>query len=139
MTSLPKGPPPELPIWKGRRGMVNAAACCILALPCAFALWVYTDTSTITPNCTEYGRTHGMTYTDFKTYSNRRDSNIGCLFKQANEQEAEVPFSEVAPFITKVWVDFAMALEFTIPVFAILLGLARAHIYMRGARPRAGA
>ena len=77
-----------------------------------------------------------MTYTDFKTYSDRRDSNIGCLFKQANGQETEVPFSEVAPYITKVWVDFAMALEFTIPVFAILLGLARAHIYMRGARQK---
>ena len=136
---LPKDPPPELPIWKGRRGMINAAVCCILAVPLAFALWMYTDRSTIAPGCTAYGRVHGMTYTDFKTYTGRRDSNIGCTFKQANGQEAEVPFNQVASYFTKVWVDLAMALEFTIPVFAVLLGLARAHIYMLGARRKDGA
>lgn len=139
MSALPNSPRAELPIWKGRRGMVTAALCCVLALPCAFALWLFADRSAIAPSCATYGRVHGMAYIDFKTYSGRRDSNVGCLYKQSTGQETEVSFSEVAPFLTKIWVDLAVAHEFTIPVFAILLGLARAGIYLHGARSKGDA
>jgi len=36
MTQLPSGPAPELPLWKGRSGVINTVLCCVLSLPCTF-------------------------------------------------------------------------------------------------------
>ena len=133
MTQLPSGPPAELPIWKGRRGLTNTVLCCVLALPCAFGLWLLTERSTIVPACTAYARTHGMTYTDFKLVGVKHASTVVCVLTQTNGGNQDVYLSDLVSFVTDLWVGFAMSLEFTIPAFAILLALARVAWYRRTA------
>lgn len=129
MTQLAGGPPAELPIWKGRRGVINTAMCCVLSLPCALGIWFLTERSTIAPACTSYASAHGMTYTDFKLTGVKQASTVVCVLTQANGKSQDVHLSEIVPFLTDAWVGFAMSLEITIPAFAILLALIRVGWY----------
>jgi len=134
MTQLPSGPPPELPIWKGRRGVINTVMCCVLSLPCAFGLWFLAERSTIIPACTAYASGHGMTYTDFKLVGVKHASTVVCLLNQGNGKNQDVYLSELVSYLTDLWVGFAMSLEITVPGFAIFLALLRVGLYRRGAR-----
>ena len=131
MTQLPNGPPPELPIWKGRRGLVNTVLCCVLSLPCAFGLWFLAERSTIVPACTAYARANAMTYTDFKLVGVKQASTVVCMLTQADGKDQDVHLSELVPYLTDVLVGFAMSLEITVPGFAVLLALVRVGWYRR--------
>jgi hypothetical protein len=135
MTPSPKDPRAELPIWKGRRGWITAAACCVLALPCAFGVFFFAERSVIVPACAAYASAHGMTYTDFKLAGVKQpETEVVCLLTQANGKEEEVSLNNLVPFVTNVLVEFAMSLEITVPAFAVLLGLARAGWYTLSSR-----
>jgi hypothetical protein len=129
MTPPPRGPSPELPIWQGRRGLVNAALCCVLSLPCAFGLWRLAERSTIVPACASYAGAHGMRYTDFKLVGVKQASTVVCMFTEANGKSQDVHLSELVPYLADVLVGFAMNLGITVPGFAVLLGLARVGWY----------
>jgi hypothetical protein len=134
MTQLPSSPPAELPIWKGRRGVINTIMCCVLSLPCAFGLWFLAERSVIVPACTAYASAHGMTYTDFKLTGVKEASTVVCVLTQANGRNQDIHLSELVPFLTDLWVGFAMSLQITVPAFAILLALVRVGWYKRTAR-----
>lgn len=134
MTQLPNEPATDLAIRKGRRGMFNTILCCVLALPCAFAVWFVTERSTIAPACTAYATANGMTYTDFKLVGVKHASTVVCLLTQGNGKIKDVHLSELVPFFTDMWVGFAMTLEITIPAFAILLALAMVEWHRRTIR-----
>jgi len=130
MTQLPSARAAELPIWKGRRGVINAVACCVLAVPCAFGVFFMATRTTIVPACTRYATAHGLTYTDFKLVGvKQNDSAVVCLLSRTDGTNEEMYLNELVPFLTNVWVEFAMGLEITIPAFAVLLGLARVGWY----------
>ena len=134
MAQLPSGPPAELPIWKGRRGLVNTVLCCVLSLPCAFGLWFLAERSTIVPACTAYAGAHGMTYSDFKLVGVKQASTVVCLLTQANGKNQDMYLGELVPYLTDTLVSFAMSLEITVPGFAVLLALLRVAWYRRSAR-----
>ena len=131
MTPLPIDPPAELPLWKGRRGVINAVMCCVLALPCAYALWAFAERSVIVPACTTYASAHGLTYTDFKLTGVKQADTVVCLLAQANGASQEVHLNELVSFFTDAWVGFALSLEITVPAFAVLLALLRVGWYRR--------
>ena len=131
MTPLPIEPPAELPLWKGRRGVINTVMCCVLALPCAYALWAFAERSVIVPVCTAYASAHGLTYTDFKLTGVKQADTVVCLFARANGASQEVHLNELVSFFTDAWVGFALSLEITIPAFAVLLALVRVALYRR--------
>jgi hypothetical protein len=133
MTSLPSDAPPELPLWKGRRGVINTVACCVLSLPCAFALWLVAERGTIVPACTAYASSHGMTYTDFKLVGVKHASTVVCLLSQGDGKIQDVYLSETVSYLADLWAGFAMTLEITVPGFAILLALLRVGLYRHGA------
>jgi hypothetical protein len=133
-TQRPSGPTAELPIWKGRRGVINTVACGVLGLACASGLWTLTERSMIVPACTAYASTHGMTYTDFKMVGVRHASTVVCILSRADGGTQDVHLNELVPFLTDTWVGFAMTLEITVPAFAILMAIARVSWYRRSVR-----
>jgi hypothetical protein len=135
MTQLPTGSPAELPIWQGRRGVINTVMCCVLALPCAFGMWFLAERSTIVPACTAYAASRGMSYTDFKLVGVKQASTVVCILTQTDGRKQDVHLSELVPYLTDLWVGFAMSLEFTVPGFAILLALARVGLHGLSSRP----
>ena len=114
--------------------MINTVMCCVLALPCAFGIWFLTERSTIVPACTAYASAHGMTYTDFKLTGVKQASTVVCMLTQANGGNQDVHLDEIVPFLTDLWVGFAMSLEITVPAFAILLALVRVGWYRHATR-----
>jgi hypothetical protein len=120
---------PELPIWQGRRGVVNTAACVVCGLAFAFALWTFGERTSIVPACTTYGMAHGLRYVSFRSEVHKYDSGIVCLFVQTDGQKAEVSLRDVVPYVTDQWVGLTMALQFTAPFFIIVCALARVGIY----------
>ena len=95
--AIPSGPPAELPIWKGRRGVLNTAACCVLSLPCAFALFSLAARSTVVPVCTAYAGAHEMAYADFKLVGVKHASTVVCLLIQANGKHQDIYLRELVP------------------------------------------
>lgn len=134
MTPPPNGPPAELPIWKGRRGLINAILCCALAVPCAFGIWLLAERTVIVPTCTAYANAHGMTYADFKLVGVKQASGVVCLLDRANGARRDVYLKTLVPFLTDTLVGFAMSLHITVPAFAILLAIARVGWYRHAAR-----
>ena len=120
---------PELPIWRGRRGIVNTAVCCLLGLLTGFALWTFAERTTVVPACTAYARQHGLVYVDFKAEERRNDSGVDCVVRRDDGSTTDVSLRDVVPYVTDQWVGLAMGLQLTVPLFAILFALARAGIY----------
>jgi hypothetical protein len=117
--------------------VINAVMCCVLALPCAAAVWTLAERTTIVPACTAYASGHGMTYADFKLVGVKHASTVVCLLLQGNGKDQEKYLNELVPYLTDLWVGVAMSLDLTVPAFAILLGLIRVGLYRRAARARA--
>ena len=134
MTQLPVDPPEELPIWKGRRGLVNTALCCALGLACGMGLAMSAERSTIVPACSAYAKTNGMTYTKYELGGVRRATSVDCLLKRADGRGAHVHLNELVSWLTVQWVSLAMSLEFTVPVFIILFAIGRVFLYRRAFR-----
>lgn len=116
-------------MWKGRRGAINTAVCCALALLCAFGVWSLAERLIIVPACSRYALTHDMTYTDFKLVGVRQASTVVCLLRTSKGGDAEIYLKELVPFVTDMLVGFAMSLQLTVPAFAIALAAARVGIF----------
>lgn len=125
-------------IWSGRAGLVNTVACFALALPLALALLWFAERSTAEPICRAHGQAHGLVFNSVVHYS-RDDSTTVCRYTQATGETSEVSFRKLAPFVTDLWVSFALDLKFTIAAFAVLLGLLRTFMPLGANRPRADA
>jgi len=124
----------ELPLWKGRRGLVNTVACCALALPCAWGLWLLAERSVIIPACTRYARSQGLAYADFRMVGVKHASTVVCVLVQDGGKTSDVYLDTIVPFITNLLTEFAMSPEFTVPAFAIALAILRVALYRLGTR-----
>jgi hypothetical protein len=125
----PRLPSSSLPIWRGRRGVINTVACGVLGLLSGFALWTFAERTAVLPACTAYARENGLAYVDFRGDTHKYDSGIVCLFTRADGSPKDVSLRDVVPYLTDQWVGVAMALQFTVPVFTVLFALARVGIY----------
>lgn len=138
MASLPPAPV-ELPMWRGRRGLVASAICLVLALACGIGLLLLVERTTIAPPCRAYAAAHGMTYSEFTLVGVRTTSNVVCVLKRANGSSGDVHLSELVSTFTDLWAGILVSLEFTVPVLAILFALARVALYrtlgLKGADP----
>lgn len=114
-----------LPIWKGRRGVMNTLICGILGVLCAFVLWQFAVRTAVNPACSAYGESHGMTYVDYKVYSSQRRASSACIFKTHRGGMQDVSLHEAASYFTDLWVGLAFSLEITVPAFILLFAIAR--------------
>jgi hypothetical protein len=119
----PRAATPPLAIWKGRRGVVNTAGCFVLGLLCAFALWTFTERTTVVPACTAYAAANGMTYATFRADTHKYDSGIVCVLTRADGTPTNVSLRDIVPYLTDQWVGLAMELQLTVPLFTILFAL----------------
>ena len=71
-----------------------------------------------------------MTYTDFRLVGVRQpESTVVCVLTQADGKTQDIYLNELVPFLTNAVAEFAMALEITVPAFAVLLALVRVGWY----------
>ncbi len=134
MPQQPNEPAAELPIWKGRRGVVNTVMCLLLGVLAAFAAWSLAERLVIVPACTDYAGAHGLTYADFKLVGVEHASTVVCLLTRPDGLTRDVYLNELVSSIANLGVELAMSLEFTVPGFAVLFALARVWLHVRGAR-----
>ena len=131
---MPKYPietPVEPPIWQGRRGVINTAAVGVVAVVCALALLFFAQRTVIVPACSAYAAAHAMTYSDFHLVGRKTANNVVCVMTKANGHTDDVRLSELVSAITDVLTSFAVSLEFTIPLFAILFAILRVVWFKR--------
>jgi hypothetical protein len=128
MASLPPAPV-VLPMWRGRRGLVAAALCFVLAIGCGMGLLLLVERSTIAPACRGYAAAHEMRYVDFKLVGVKRNSTVVCLLARPDGTSHDVYLRELVSTFTDLWVGILVSLEFTVPALAILLALARVALY----------
>ena len=126
--------PGDFPIWRGRRGLVNTAICGVLGFLIAFGLAEFVERTVVVPGCTGYGQSHGMTYLDYKIYTNSKHESGACIFRTAGGHVEDVSFREAISFFADLWLGIVFKLELTVPSFILLLGLARSIPYFLEAR-----
>lgn len=124
-------PPVVPPIWHGRRGVINTALCGVLAVVTGIGLLLLAQRSVIVPACAAYADTHSVTYADFKIVGLKRANNVVCLLTTADGKTRDVRLSELVPTVTDMLASFAVSLEFTIPLFALLFAVLRVVWYKR--------
>ena len=135
MSDLPPNPQPISSLWKGRKGALTAVACGVLGFLLALALMLAVEHALAAPACTQYGKNKGLGYAEIqlKQMQGNNDSIVVyCAFKNAEGQNAEVKFLDVAPFFTYLLVDFAMDPYIPTLVFVGLLVLTRVRLFRLG-------
>ena len=115
--------------WQGRRGIAHALMCFVLAVVCALALNEWATSRIAGPACSVHGHALGLSYVEVRNYGNRNDVGTVCLYRRANGDDVAVAMQDAAPFLTALWLDFALDPVFTIPAFAVLLALARTGLH----------
>lgn len=114
-----------LPMWRGRRGVVNTLVCGVVGVLCAFALLRFAERAVVVPACTAYAKSHGLTYVDYKVYSSKRRASSACILRTSKGGTEDVSLPDAASTFTDLWVGVAFSLEFTTPalilLFAVLL------------------
>jgi hypothetical protein len=125
-------------IWSGRSGLVNTFACFALAVPLALALFWFAQRSTAEPICRSYGSVHGLVFQGVKHYS-RDESTTVCQYTQATGETTEVSFQKLAPFLTDLWVSFAIDLKFTVGTITVMLAVLRTFVTFGASAPSADA
>jgi hypothetical protein len=131
-------PQAVLPMWKGRRGVINTLICGILGVVCAFAFWQFAVRTAVMPACMTYGKSHELTYVDYKVYSSQRHASSACIFKTQRGGTQDVALPEAASYLTDLWVGVAFNILLTIPSFILLFAIAGTGITCLG-RKRAKA
>lgn len=114
-----------LPMWRGRRGVVNTIVCGVVGLFCAFAFLKFAERTAVVPACRAYATSHGLTYVDYTVYSSKRRASSACVFRTPKGGTEDVSLPDAASTFTDLWVGVAYSLEFTAPalilLFAVLL------------------
>jgi len=122
------------PIWKGRRGLVNAVICSTLGVACAIGLLKFAERLIVVPKCTAYGQSRSMTYSGNVLNTSMRYGAGKCIYKTKNGGVEDVSFEEATSLITGLWLGLAFQLDLTIPTFILLFALLRSIPYFRISR-----
>lgn len=124
MASRPPDPTDRNPfsgLWSGRNGLRHVLAVFIPALLCALALQWVTERHTVAPVCTAYGDKLGLAYRGADATHANDVYTSTCIFGKPDGSEETVSTSKVFPFLTGLWVSFALDLKMTVLAF---IGLA---------------
>ena len=128
-----------LPMWRGRRGMIATIACGVLGLAAAAALWAFAVRAAVRPACEAYGRSHGMTYVDYKVYRRQQRASSACILASPSGATHDVALPEAASYLTDLWVSVAFSLQISVPAFILLFAIARTRLssaHDAASRPR---
>jgi hypothetical protein len=117
-----------LPMWRGRRGVINTIVCGILGLAAAFGLWTFAVRVAVIPACTAYARSRGLTYVDYKVYDRKQRASSACIFKSSNGATQDVLLPEAASYLTDLWVGLAFSFQISVPGFILLFAIARTRL-----------
>lgn len=113
----PTGNNPFAGLWSGPNGLRRVLAIFVPTLLCALALQWVTERYTVAPMCTEYGNTLGLTYQGADaTHANDAYTST-CRYRKPDGREETISTSKVFPFLTDLWVSFALDLKMTVPAF----------------------
>lgn len=126
--------PVELPIWRGRRGLINTVICGALGLACGVGLAELAERRVVVPECTAYGERHGMRYTDYRVYTSGLHGSGVCSFKTGRGGVEDVSLEEATSWFTDFYLGIAFKLELTVPLFIVLFAVLRSLPHLRKAR-----
>lgn len=112
-----------LPMWRGRRGAINTITCAVLGIVAASAFWMLAVRAAVDPACTAYGRSHGMTYVDYKVYETKQVASSACILTSSSGAAHDVLLPEAASYFTDLLVRFAFSLQISIPGFTLLFAI----------------
>jgi len=109
-------------LWEGWHGFRRLAAVCMLAFVIGFAVEQAMERSVVAPACAAHASAHGLVYRGV-TVRGPRDDEPGahCLFGRGGDDETSAALQKVLPFFTSLAIDFLLDIEFTVPLFAVLL------------------
>ena len=120
----------------GPNGLGRVLAVLLPALLCALALQWATEHYVVAPVCTEYGHARGLTYQGADaTHANDVYTSV-CRYRNVDGAEETVPTSEMFPFLTDLWVSFALDLKITVLGFIALAAVVYAVWKKRGTSRR---
>ncbi|MFZ2754757.1 MAG: hypothetical protein WAZ48_15105 [Lysobacteraceae bacterium] len=107
-------------LWSGPNGLRRVLAVFLPALLCALALQRATERYTVAPMCADFGNTLGLTYQGADaTHANDAYTST-CRYRKPDGSEETISTSKVFPFLTDLWVSFALDLKMTVLAFLAL-------------------
>ena len=107
-------------LWSGPNGLRRVLAVFLPALLCALALQWATERYTVAPMCADHGKTLGLTYQGADaTHANDVYTSV-CRYRKPDGSEETISTSKVFPFLTDLWVSFALDLKMTVLAFLAL-------------------
>lgn len=107
-------------LWSGPNGLRHVLAVFVPALLCALALQWMTERYTVAPVCTDYGNKLGLTYQGADaTHANDVYTSV-CRYRKSDGSEDTISTSTMFPFLTGLWVSFALDLKMTVLAFLAL-------------------
>lgn len=107
-------------LWSGPNGLRRVLAVFVPALLCALALQWATERYTVAPVCADYGEKHGLAYQGAEaTHANDVYTSV-CRYRKPDGSEDTLSTSTMFPFLTDLWVSFALDLKMTVLAFLAL-------------------
>lgn len=110
-------------LWEGRRGVYRLAVVCLLAFVIGFVVAQAMERAVVAPACAAHASSHGLVYRGVTVHGPRDDEpGAHCLFgRSGGNDETSASLQKVLPFFTTLAIDFLLDIEFTVPLFAVLL------------------
>lgn len=124
-------------LWEGWRGLCRLAVVCVLAFAAGLLLEQAVERGVVVPACAAHAQAHGLSYRGVGINGPRQDEpGARCLFGRGDD-ETSAGLHKVMPFLTSLLVDFAIDVEFTVPLLAVVFaGLTALALRLRRGVPR---
>lgn len=107
-------------LWSGPNGLRRVLVVFVPALLCALALQWATERYTVAPVCADHGEKHGLAYQGADaTHANDVYTSV-CRYRKPDGSEDTLSTSAMFPFLTDLWVSFALDLKMTVLAFLAL-------------------
>lgn len=109
-------------LWEGWHGFRRLALVCMLALGIGLVVKQAMEHGVVAPACAAHASAHGLVYRGVTVHGPRNDEpGAHCLFGRGGDDETSASLLKVLPFLTALVIDFLLDIEFTVPLFAVLL------------------
>lgn len=109
-------------LWEGRRGFRRLALVCVLAFVVGLLVEQAMERGVVVPACAAHATSHGLVYRGVTVHGPRNNEpGAHCLFGHVGGDETSASLHKVLPFFTSLAIDFLLDIEFTVPLFAVLL------------------
>ena len=120
--------------WEGWRGFRRLAAACTLGFGAGLVVEQAVERGVVAQACAAHASAHGLVYRGVAVHG-PRDAEPGahCLFGRGGDDESSSSLLKVLPFFAALAIDFALDVEFTVPLFTVIFaGLTALHLRRRG-------